>query len=393
VGRFTSPDLMVRQIKQGILDFIGAARPSISDPFLPNKIDEGRVDDIRECIGCNICVTGDMTQSLSRCTQNSSFMEEWRKGWHPERAKPATSARRILVVGAGPTGLSAAHKLGLRGYEVAISETSTELGGRVARECRLPGLSAWGRVRDYRQGQIEKMVNVSIYRESKLTANDVFDLGFSDVAIATGSTWRRDGVARYHTLPIKIDAGMPVFTPDDVMEGKLPSGHVVIYDDDHYYMGSVLAELLIAKGCQVSFVTPSTKISEWSVNTLEQGQIQRRLLELGVEARTSHAVLEVGAGSATIACAYTGRLSEISCDGVLLVTSRLPNDSLYTELMARKAKWADSGIESVKVIGDAEAPAAIAWATYAGHRYAEEFDMPDIGDALPFKREVAGLKS
>ncbi len=161
---------------------------------------------------------------------------------------------------------------------MALSETNTELGGRVARECRLPGLSAWGRVRDYRQGQIEKMANVAIYRESKLTADDVFDLGFSDVAIATGSTWRRDGVARYHTLPISIDTGMPVFTPDDVMEGKLPAGHVVIYDDDHYYMGSVLAELLISKGCRVSYVTPSTKISEWSVNTLEQGQIQRRLL-------------------------------------------------------------------------------------------------------------------
>ena len=111
----------------------------------------------------------------------------------------------------------------------------------------MPGLSAWGRVRDYRQGQIEKMPNVAVYRESKLAADDVFDFGFSDVAIATGSTWRRDGVARYHTLPIKIAAGMPVFTPDDVMDGKLPAGHVVIYDDDHYYMGSVLAELLIQR--------------------------------------------------------------------------------------------------------------------------------------------------
>ena len=63
------------------------------------------------------------------------------------------------------------------------------------------------------------------------------------------------------------------------------------------------------------------------------------------------------------------------------------------DLKAQKAKWADSGIESVKVIGDAQAPAAIAWATYAGHRYAEELDTPDIGDALPFRREVAGLKN
>jgi dimethylamine/trimethylamine dehydrogenase len=257
----------------------------------------------------------------------------------------------------------------------------------------LPGLSAWGRVRDYRQGQIQKMANVAIYRESKLGVDDVFDLGFSDVAIATGSIWRRDGVARFHTLPVAIDPGMPVFTPDDVMDGKYPAGQVVIYDDDHYYMGSVLAELLIAKGCRVSFVTPSAKIAEWSVNTLEQGQIQRRLLELGVEVWVSRAVTSVGKGSATVACTYTERLTEISCDAVLLVTSRLPNDELFADLMAQNAKWADSGIESVKVIGDAQAPAAIAWATYAGHRYAEEFDMPDIGDALPFRREVAGLRN
>ncbi|MGB1752781.1 MAG: NADH:flavin oxidoreductase, partial [Paracoccaceae bacterium] len=55
VGRFTSPDHMVSLVKRGIVDFIGAARPSIADPFLPEKIKSGRIEDIRECIGCNIC--------------------------------------------------------------------------------------------------------------------------------------------------------------------------------------------------------------------------------------------------------------------------------------------------------------------------------------------------
>jgi dimethylamine/trimethylamine dehydrogenase len=392
VGRFTSPDLMVRQIRQGILDFIGAARPSIADPFLPNKIDEGRIEDIRECIGCNICVTGDMTGSLSRCTQNSSFMEEWRKGWHPERIKPKATDTKVLVVGAGPAGLSAAHKLGLRGYEVALAEAGTELGGRVARECRLPGLSAWGRVRDYRAGQIGKMSNVNVYRDSKLSADDILEFGFEHVAIAAGAAWRRDGIARYNLLPIAIDAAMPVFTPDDLMDGQRPIGHVVVYDDDHYYMGSVLAELLVQNGNRVTFMTPSAKAAEWSFNTLEQGLIQSRLLELGVEVRVTRAVTEVKAGSVAANCTYTGRVEEIACDAVLMVTSRLPNDNLYTDLMAQEAKWADCGIQSVKAIGDAQAPAAIAWATYAGHRYAEEFDTADTGDALPFKREVAGLK-
>ena len=87
VGRFTSPDTMVRMVRDGVLDMIGAARPSIADPFLPKKIEEGRWQDIRECIGCNICVTGDFTATPLRCTQNPTMGEEWRRGWHPERIR------------------------------------------------------------------------------------------------------------------------------------------------------------------------------------------------------------------------------------------------------------------------------------------------------------------
>jgi dimethylamine/trimethylamine dehydrogenase len=380
---------MVRQVKQGVLDFIGAARPSIADPFLPKKIEEGRIEDIRECIGCNICITGDMFGSLSRCTQNSSFMEEWRKGWHPEHMPQKQSEAKVLVVGAGPAGLSAAHRAGLRGYEVALAEATTELGGRVARECRLPGLSAWGRVRDYRVGQIAKMSNVGVYRDSKLSAEDILQFGFGHVAVATGSIWRRDGVGRYHLLPIPIHPATPVFTPDDLMAGAKPEGHLVIYDDDHYYLGGVLAELLVQNGNRVSLFTPSAKVSDWSRYTLEQSFIQARLLEFGVDVRLSRAVLEVEEGAVRHCCTYTGRIGHTDCDAVVMVTARLPNDQLYFELKAREAEWADHGISSVKVIGDANAPAAIAWATYAGHRYAEELDGPANGDAVPFRRAFA----
>ena len=131
VGRYTSPDRMVSVIKKGIVDMIGAARPSIADPFLPKKIEEGRVEDIRECIGCNICVSGDFTMSPIRCTQNPTMGEEWRKGWHPERIRPKASEKPVLIVGAGPAGLEAAQALGKRGYDVTLAEKGTELGGRV----------------------------------------------------------------------------------------------------------------------------------------------------------------------------------------------------------------------------------------------------------------------
>lgn len=390
VGRFTSADAMVRQVRQGILDFIGAARPSIADPFLPRKIEEGRFDDIRECIGCNICVSGDMTGAISRCTQNTAFMEEWRKGWHPERARPKGPSDSVLIVGAGPTGLEAALQLGKRGYRVALAEATTTLGGRVARERHLPGLSAWGRVADYRTSQIAPMANVESYLDSRMTADDVLEMGFEHVAIATGAAWRRDVVARLHLAPIPTDPQMPLFTPDDVMAGGGPTeGRVMVYDDDHFYMGSVIAEVLVARGCQVDFVTPATKVAEWTQNTLEQAVIMRRLLTLGVDVIANKAPEVIGDREVTLGCTWTGTRTSLPADAVVMVSSRTPNDGLYLELRARD--WHSAGIRSLKVIGDAAAPGPIAWATYAGRRYAEEMDAPDIGDALPFRRELAEL--
>ncbi|MEZ5753067.1 MAG: hypothetical protein R3D60_14230 [Paracoccaceae bacterium] len=326
---------------------------------------------------------------MGRCTQNPTWMEEWLLRLHPETVRTAGGSDTVLIIGS-------ARRLRRRvsrrcGRRRGAGRGAREFGGRVTLERKLPGLSAWGRVADYRLYQLGQRPNAQLYRGSPLDAEAVLSFGFQHVCIATGSTWRRDGVARQHVVPPFIDPAMAVLTPDDMMAGAVPTGEVVVFDDDHYYMGGVLAELAARAGCSVTFVTPSAYVSDWTLNTLEQAAIHRRLAALGVRIVLNTGMSAITAEGLRGACVYTGAERRFECDTVIMVASRVANDGLLHALRDRQDDWADAGLRSVSVIGDAAAPAPIAWATFAGHRYAQELDMPDRGDGLSFRREVTAL--
>ncbi|MBT6511028.1 MAG: FAD-dependent oxidoreductase, partial [Rhodospirillaceae bacterium] len=378
VGRYTSPDRMVSIINKGLVDMIGAARPSIADPFLPRKIEEGRIEDIRECIGCNICVKSNGDGYPLRCTQNPTMGEEWRRGWHPETIAPKGGDGKVLIVGAGPAGLEAARAAGPRGYQGAVAEATGELGGRSTREATLPGLSTFARVKDWRLGQILKLPNVEIFRDSELAIDEVLEFGFEHVCIATGSHWRRNGVGRSSFDAMEGHGHHRVFTPDDVMNGTLIEGRVIIYDDDHFYMGGVIAEALKANGNDVVLVTSSDAVSPECHGTLDQPRIQARLIELGIDIVTAHSLTAFDGSEARLTCGYSSRERSATCDNVVLVTSREPNAGLYESLAADPDRLASSGIASLRRIGDCEAPHIIATAVHAGHLYARTLDGEDI---------------
>ena len=389
VGRYTSPDAMVSAIRRGIVDLIGAARPSIADPFLPKKVEEGRLDDIRECIGCNVCIGWTQMTAPARCTQNPTFGEEWRKSWHPETLPPAETDAHLLVVGAGPAGLEAARAAGLRGFRVTLAEAQEELGGRVTLESRLPGLAAWARVRDYRMSQIQRMPNVDVYRSSRLDADQILELGADHVAIATGATWRRDGCGRRLTSPVPGSDAAHVLTPDDILEGRRPpEGRVLLFDDDHYYMASVLAELLSAEGYDVSLATPMATVASWLIHTLEHEANQERLHDAGVDLLANTALLAVETGQALLHDNLHRREVTLPVDSVVMVTARLPEDRLYRDVLQALDTRPDTGIRTLSRIGDCQAPGIIATAVYEGHRYARELGTDiDPGD-VPFRREL-----
>jgi len=376
VGRFTSPDTMLAQVRRGVLDFIGAARPSIADPFLPAKIRDGRSDEIRECIGCNICYAGDGHGVPIRCTQNPAMGEEWRRGWHPETVPACHAKETVLVVGSGPAGLEASHILSRRGYTVLLAEAEEELGGRVRREATLPGLSEWIRVRDYRVNQLNTHAAVSIYLASNMTADDIAATGADHVMLATGSHWRRDGRGRTTNVALQGLQETAVLTPDDILAGDRPDGPVIVYDDDNYYMGSAIAELLASKGNAVTYITPSTMVASWSTLTTEQPQVHQRLAELGVTIVLNRSISSFSGDELELACTYTGSKSRITCSNVVPVTSREPNDGLWQALKERP---------NVQRIGDCNAPGIIAQAVYDGHRAARELGSAETG--ITVKRE------
>jgi dimethylamine/trimethylamine dehydrogenase len=242
-------------------------------------------------------------------------------------------------------------------------------------------------VRDHRLLQLDKMANVGVYRASRLEAADVREMGAPHVVVATGAGWRRDGVGRAHSAAVPGFDHANVYTPDDVMADAAIAGPVVVFDDDHYYIGGVLAEKLRGAGLAVTLVTPAESASIWTHNTLEHERIQTRLLELGIEIVANREVTAFHGDHVATACVYTRRPREIPCRSVVTVTARLPADDLCRSLRSDPAALAAAGIKSVTAIGDAFAPATIAHAVYAGHRYARELDAAVDSDR-PFGREL-----
>jgi dimethylamine/trimethylamine dehydrogenase len=212
------------------------------------------------------------------------------------------------------------------------------------------------------------------------------------VVLATGASWRRDGVARYHRQPVEALEDASVFTPDDIIAGRTLRGPVVVFDDDHYYMGGIVAELLRRQGLEVTIVTPAPLISQWTVNTMEQPRIQARLLELGVTVLANNALIEARGGEVKAACVFTRRQTTLPAASVVMVTSRVANNELRHQLDASAAQMQEAGIKSVSCIGDCLAPGTIAAAVFSGHRYAREFERAS-DDRVPFLREVAELGS
>ena len=181
VGRI-EPALGDQLIREGKIDIVAMARKLLADPALPEKIEAGRADDIRPCIYCYTCVAQPFFDRPVRCAVNPVTGKEATLA-SAERERVAIP-RRILIVGAGPSGLEAARLAALRGHEVIVCEKSGQPGGtlRFAALVYEPN----ERLLDWLERQVREL-GVELRFRTEVTPDLIREISPDEVLVATGA--------------------------------------------------------------------------------------------------------------------------------------------------------------------------------------------------------------
>ena len=351
-GRFRTLEEADQVIRLGQADMVSMVRATIADPNLVKKTIEGRVDDVRPCIACNqACIGNELKGVPLGCAVNpttgvESMMED-------DKFVPASSSKKVLVIGGGPAGMEAARVAALRGHKVTLVEASKALGGQLNFAKKAPFRVTIGDIADWQERQLYKLgveVTLNTYFESQ----DVLAEKADAVIVATGSSPRMDGIFLSEpSLPI---AGLDqhfVVSSHDVMSNppKNLSGKVVIDDDVGHYEGIAVAEFLLSRGVeQVIFVTRFASLAPYMEAILIGVPARLRLNRTGrFRLLPDSSILGIsGNGTVEISAALGTRQELVEAQLVVLISHNRCNRTIFDELQGRQPR--------IELIGDAKSP-------------------------------------
>jgi mycofactocin system FadH/OYE family oxidoreductase 2 len=242
-GRINDPLQAEQILADNHADLVGMVRALICDPEWPNKAREGRVDEIRRCIACNQVCYGNFQNRLPiSCTLNPEAGNE------KELATiiPATTKKKVMVIGGGAAGLETARVAALRGHQVTLYERGKELGGQLPIAAKIPKREDFAEVPRYYTYQMSHL-GVEVFLETTVTADMVKEKHPDAVVVATGSVLGRP--------PVPGGDRANVVSVRDVLQGKEVGENVVVIAAEHHEQALGVANFLAAKGKKVELIT------------------------------------------------------------------------------------------------------------------------------------------
>lgn len=367
-GRFRTLEDAEQILRDGIADMVSLVRAQIADPDLVRKTREGRVEEVRPCIGCNQgCIGGLIRDQRLGCAVNPAVGYELSLG--EDLIRRTDVPKKILVVGGGPAGMEAARVGALMGHAVILAEASSKLGGAINAAKRAPRLHGIGDITDWQEREMFRL-GVEVRFGTYLDADGVLAEAADAVILATGSLPRMDGLQfgapatpiKGYDLPHVISSHeLLLGPPRDV--GKF----ALVLDDTGHYEAIAVAEFLMSKGAAVSFVTRLGSITPYVDTTMRTVPALERLYEGNFTLLTRHQIVEIRPGSAAVRPVQSERVTTIAADTIVLVTPNEPLRALYDALRDR--------IPRIALVGDALAPRDLQAAIAEGHRIMRTMEL------------------
>ncbi|MET0986450.1 MAG: FAD-dependent oxidoreductase [Steroidobacteraceae bacterium] len=360
-GRFRTLEEAEEVIRSGAADMVSMVRAHIADPDIVRKTREGRVDEIRPCIGCNQGCVGGANGPAHRmgCTVNPAvgFERALDEGMITKTATP----KKVLIIGGGPGGLEAARVAALRGHRVVLAEALSELGGSVRIAARAPRAMGIADITQWLEREVYRL-GVEIRTSTYVEAQDVMAERPDVVIVATGSTPRMDGVQ--HACPVRPTRGVHqahVLSSWELLtDPRIPLGRsAVVLDDLGHYEAIAAADFLLDKGVGVTFVTPFSSFAPQLEAGLRVGAILGRLRRGNFNILHRAHLNAIDEESCEVSYLDGGPAMQFPADTVVLVSANAPRRDVYDELSER--------VPSLHLVGDAKAPRDLQAAIREGH--------------------------
>ncbi|MHB0938618.1 MAG: FAD-dependent oxidoreductase [Armatimonadota bacterium] len=355
VGKIRTPELAEEVIHSGKADFVALGRLLLADPDWPVKAQEDRSEQIDTCIACNQGCISRLFENLDVwCTVNAECSREL------QFAVPPAMKRRVLVIGGGPAGLSAAKTAKERGHEVILCEELDHLGGQLPAAYAAPYRPGWRELLEYLEEEMARL-QVDVRLNTRVTPELAREIGADVAIVATGASPIR--------LKIPGAEGENVVTARDLLEGKVNArGRVVVAGGG--CAGAQTAEYLASRGHPVIIAEMLGAIAV-DAPKAERELLLHRLGKLGVRIQTETKIMRVGDG--VVYVERPGGEETLPADTVVVCLGSTSNDDLAEKLRGIVAQ--------VITVGDAVKPRRVTEAVVEGSVAALNFDVGEAREA------------